>query len=248
MTQREDIAALRETMVAALYGELTEAELRGFRDRLAADPALQAEWDELQEARAFLRRAEDAEPVPEFVFLTPARVGSQSRPRAERAGWLRGLRVPTIGLALATATLLALMVGGLRVDREERGLALRWGPPPVPAPAGPGSAGIPLEPVASGSMPGVPSADSNGRTYLTRVELVAYSQELVRLMGSDLNDYDQRRSGETVYMVREAFDELARRQQQDYERLNARIDEIGRGLAALRETRVSGSPERDRNQ
>jgi hypothetical protein len=49
-------------------------------------------------------------------------------------------------------------------------------------------------------------------------------------------------------MVREAFDELARRQQQDYERLDARIDGIERGLAALAVMPATGSPGRERDR
>jgi hypothetical protein len=249
MTRPEDPAALRETMIAALYGELTDAEARAFRERLAGDSALRAEWEELEGTRRLLRRAEVDESVPEFVFLAPAHPTAEGRPAMARSGWRGWLRLPTIGFAIATAALLVLMGSGLRVDRVEHGLALRWGPPPAPAPPSPSMTGIPLEPAAtSGAAREVVSVDPNRATYLTRAELVTYTQELVRLMGSDLNDYDQRRSGETVYLVREAFDELARRQQQDYERLDARIDEIGRGFAALREAPDSGSPERDRNR
>ena len=84
-------------------------------------------------------------------------------------------------------------------------------------------------------------------SYLTRNELVAYTQELVRVMGTDLTDYDRRRSGETVYMIREAFDELARRQQQDYERLDARIRLIERGLEGLAVTPAAGAPAAEPN-
>jgi hypothetical protein len=248
MSRPEDLAALRATMVAALYGELGEPERRALLERVAGDPALQAEWEELQEAQALLRRAEVAEPMPEFVFLAPALPETAPRATRPRTRAWGGWRLPAIGFALATAALLALMVGGLRVDRMDHGLALHWGPSPVPVPAGTTLAGIPIEPAGSGAAAEAKPADPSRGTYLTRNELVAYTQELVRVMGSDLTDYDQRRSGETVYMVREAFDELARRHQLDYERLDARVDGIERGLAALAVTPATGSPERERNQ
>lgn len=243
MTRPEDLAAVRATMVAALYGELSEPERRALLERIATDPALRAEWDELQEAKALLRRAEVAEPVPDFVFLAPTPPAMRARTHAW-SGW----RMPALGFALATAALLALMVGGLRVDRMDHGLALHWGPSPVPVPAGTPMAGIPIEPAGSGTAAEAKPADPGRGSYLTRNELVAYTQELVRVMGSDLTDYDRRRSGETVYMVREAFDELARRQQQDYERLDARVRLIESGLAAFAVTPAAGSPERERNQ
>ena len=243
MTRPEDLAALRATMVAALYGELSEPERRALLERVTADPALRAEWEELQEAQSLLRRAEVAEPVPDFVFLAPTPSATKARPRAW-GGW----RLPALGFAAAAAALLALMVGGLRVDRMDHGLALQWGPSPVPAPAGTTMAGIPLEPAASGTTAEAQPAAPVQRSYLTRNELVAYTQELVRVMGSDLTDYDRRRSGETVYMIREAFDELARRQQQDYERLDARVRLIESGLAAFAVTPAAGSPAREPNQ
>jgi hypothetical protein len=248
MTRPEDLATLRATMVAALYGELSEPERRALMERVAADPALRAEWEELQEAQAWLRRAEVAEPVPEFVFLAPAQPETARPATKTRSGAWGGWRLPALGFALATAALLALMVGGLRVDRVDHGLALRWGASPVPTPAGTAMTGIPLEPSASGRAIEAQPVDRGQGTYLTRTELVAYTQELVRVMGSDLSDYDRRRSGETVYMVREAFDELARRQQQDYERLDARIDGIERGLAALAVMPATGSPGRERDR
>jgi len=252
----EDSAAFREKMIAALYGELSEEEMRDFHARLAEDGALRAEWEALHEARAFLQHAEAPEESPEFVFLAPAETGRPMRAARIRT-WHEWLRLPTVGFALTTAVLLALLVSGLRMDRVEGGLALRWGPSPAPSPDArrPSSpmAGIPLEPSAgrgaatTGVLEVRPVVDDD-RGYLTRTELVTYTQELVRLMGSDLDDYDRRRSGETIYMVREAYDELARRQQQDYERLDNRIEEIRRALMGLREAPTSGQPGPEGNQ
>jgi polyhydroxyalkanoate synthesis regulator phasin len=256
MMTPEDSVAFREKMVAALYGELSEEEMRDFQARLLEDAALRAEWEELREARAFLQHAEAPEESPEFVFLAPAEAGRPMRaPRIH--GWRDWLRLPTVGFALTTAVLLALVVSGLRIDRVEGGLALRWGPSAAPSPDAmrPGSpmAGIPLEPsagrgAATTGAPEVRPVVGVDRGYLTRAELVTYTQELVRLMGSDLDDYDRRRSGETVYMIREAYDDLARRQQQDYERLDTRIEEIRRALMGLREAPTSGQPAPEGNR
>jgi hypothetical protein len=223
MSGPDDLNTQRERMVAALYGELDDAGLRELRRRIAADPGLRAEWDELQEARTLLRQVEPAEHAPEFVFLAPA------KGRA-RGGW----RLPALGFGLATVALLALLVSGLRVDRLDGGLALRWGP------ERPVLTGIPLEPATGRAAPEVRPVVAEDRGYLTRAELVTYTQELVRVMGSDLTDYDQRRSGEVLYLIHQVQDELSRRQQLDYERLDARIEEIRRALAELRAAPASG--------
>lgn len=246
MTRPDDQNAVRAEMVAALYGELGEPERRALMERVAADPALQAEWEELQQAQMLLRRAEVAEPVPDFVFLAPAPEAAPFARKARHRAW-GGWRLPALGFGLATAALLALMVGGLRVDRMDHGLALRWGPAPVPAPAAAALTGIPLEPSATSPAVEAQLVEASRGSYLTRNELVAYTQELVRVMGSDLTDYDRRRSGETVYMIREAFDELARRQQQDYERLDARVRLIESGLAAFAVTPAVVEPAREPN-
>jgi len=247
MARPDDRNDLRAEMVAALYGELGESERQALMERVAADPALRAEWEELEQARSLLRRAEVAEPVPDFVFLAPAPVAAPAARTIRTRAW-GGWRLPALGFAMAAAALLALMVGGLRVDRMDHGLALRWGPAPIPTmTTGPALTGIPLEPsVPSLAVEAQPVQADRG-SYLTRNELVAYTQELVRVMGTDLTDYDRRRSGETVYMIREAFDELARRQQQDYERLDARIRLIERGLEGLAVTPAAGAPAAEPN-
>jgi len=227
MSGPDDLNPMRERMVAALYGELDDAGLRELRRRIAADPGLRAEWEELQETRALLRQAEPAERAPEFVFLATA-------PARARGPWRDLVRRPALAFALATVALLALLVSGLRVDRLDGGLALRWGP------ERPVLTGMPLEPATGRAAPEVRPAVAEDRGYLTRAELVTYTQELVRVMGSDLTDYDQRRSGEVLYLIHQVQDELSRRQQQDYERLDARIEEIRSALAELRAAPASG--------
>lgn len=145
MTDKE-LEPQRDQMVAALYGELPPEEEEVFLTRLADDPALKAEWDELQEARGFLGAADAADTAPGFVFALPAatRAGSATPPGARgrlRSLWHGMLLRPAAGFALAAAACVVLMIAGLRVDRVPGGLAVHFGPT---APSRPTLAGATL--------------------------------------------------------------------------------------------------------
>jgi hypothetical protein len=157
----ERIDALRQRMIAALYGELAPREQREFEAELAADETLRREWVELRGARAFLSETPLGDEAPRFVFLDPepaaGRAGAAStRVRARRRfdwGWLGPLRAPVGGFALAGAAVIVLLLLGLRVDRTPAGLVVRFGPPPPETIAllDRDSPGVRLEPSGSGS-------------------------------------------------------------------------------------------------
>ena len=53
-----------DRLIAALYGEMSDAERRDFDAELAADPALRAEWEEISGTRSLLAGWELEERVP----------------------------------------------------------------------------------------------------------------------------------------------------------------------------------------
>ncbi len=131
------IDALRQRMIAALYGELTPQAQLEFEAELAADETLRREWEELRGARAFLGATPLEDEAPQFVFLDsePAagRAGAGStraRARGRFAwGWLAPWRSPVGGFALAGAAVVVLLLFGLRVDRTPAGLVVHFGSP-----------------------------------------------------------------------------------------------------------------------
>lgn len=147
----------REQMIAALYGELSPEEMEAFRVLLKEDTELAREWEELRGTRSFLQKAgaemeaHAEEQAGAFSFLSPEEE-APSAGRADRAGkqpdpgpptrpdaapaepvtwgarWRKLLLSPATGFAAAALTLAVLMLSGLRVDRVEGGLAIRFAP------------------------------------------------------------------------------------------------------------------------
>jgi len=109
----ESIDPRIDKMMAALYGELSEAEERAFLRLLEKDDALRAEWDELRESRELLAGWKVEESVPCFILME----GERAPRRTPSAGWLERLRgavrnlgaVPTWGLATAAVAVLAFV-------------------------------------------------------------------------------------------------------------------------------------------
>lgn len=123
----------REQMIAALYGELSPEEMQEFQALLKEDADLEREWDELQGTRAFLQKAgaemeaQSAEQAEVFSFLMPGQPDSAARiPRPAR--WRRLLFSPATGFAAAALTLAVLLFTGLRIDRVEGGMTIRFAP------------------------------------------------------------------------------------------------------------------------
>ncbi len=257
MTDKE-LDPLRDQMVAALYGELPPEEEEEFLTRLADDPALKAEWDELQEARGFLGAADAADTAPGFVFALPAaaRAGGATQPGVPgrlRALWHGMLLRPAAGFALAAAACVVLMIAGLRVDRVPGGLALHFGPTAparpalargaeAPGPAlGPAGAQRSPELAASQSEPAraaggaVLDAERSGTPLdlnapVTRAELAAVAQQIVDATESRLQQAEDRNLGQTVYMLRDYHRASEQARQRDRREITA---EMNRGFLAL---------------
>ncbi|MFH1143955.1 MAG: hypothetical protein V1774_05375 [Candidatus Eisenbacteria bacterium] len=254
----------REMLVAALYGELPAAEEQVFRAMLAEDEQLRADWEELSEARSFLQSEKAEEQAPAFVFLRPPEARSHpaaiaTSGRRRRGGWAM-LRMPTLGFAFEAAALLVLMLAGLRVDRQEGALVMRFGSAPQTPGSEPPSrilaGGIPLEPNGESSgqtggaaaierqaeLPfegatnqgvfGAADADPSVSPYLTRAEFAAYSNQLVQLMSTGLSSYERRRQEELRYLLTGIYSDLENRQERTWNAMNTQFAEAWLRLAA----------------
>jgi len=233
----------REKLIAALYGELNEQEEQELKAHLAQDASLRADWDELHEARAFLK-AEAEGPAPSFVFLTPP--AGAKRVEEEPAGfWQRlraGLQSPAGVFAAATAAAVIMVAAGFRVDRTPNGLTMGFGPsvnatPPTSLVSAerPGSM-IPLETVEESGQPAAPFSLTSAQAaqqaqYLTRTEFINYTNEMMLMLTARQNSRDQRRNGEMALMLQSFYDELMQRQRLEYADLRSQIDRVGFGIA-----------------
>ena len=88
MKPHETVDPNIDKLVAALYGEMTDAERRDFDAQLLVDPALRAEWEELEGTRSFLKGHEVDDHVPSFLMVE-ANGRHQGR---SPVGWLNDLR------------------------------------------------------------------------------------------------------------------------------------------------------------
>ncbi len=117
------------------------------------------------------------------------------------------------------STVLRLMLGLIRPDEGE----VRLG-------------GIPLEPVVhtaeSSAEPTTVSAESP--EFVTREEYIASTYQLVQVLTNQLNDYDQRRTGEMALMMRGLQNTLEQRQERDREEMNARMEQFWLRAAGVR--------------
>lgn len=125
-----------DTMIASLYGELSEDEERAFQKLLAEDADLRAEWEEMKGTRAALRGWEVDEPAPSFVLVDradrPDRARRARSRAAERAGRLAALfarpaALPAIAALAAAAIIAILAINRFRVERTDRGFAFEFG-------------------------------------------------------------------------------------------------------------------------
>lgn len=240
----ESLGPRIDTMMAALYGELSESEERAFRRILETDPALRAEWDELQGSRNLLAGWSVEETVPSFVL-----VGDAVTPRLRKAaasaaapGWwsritgaLRGLGgSPAWGLATVGAAVAAFVIADARVDRkvEERLASLGLERVGTAAPAGSETA-APSLPLELGTRPlaanGSEIVQASG-TYLTREEYERGNDQLMGSIASVLNEYGQRRDQETLDLMQAMYERVNQQQLYDYRQLNGRLEDLGHEL------------------
>jgi len=240
-----ELDPVRDRMIAALYGELPPEEEEEFLTRLASDPALRAEWDELQQARGFLQEADATEPDPGFVFELPAAARGGAAPHGVRErlrAWRLGLLMrPAAGFAFAAAAALILMIAGLRIDRVQGGLALHFGPasPATPALVQSQSASDGAVQLAAGQggqiagiEPALRSGDSNLdlNAPVTRAEMAAFAQELVSATETQFQKQEDRVLGQTVYLLRDYHRAAEEVRQHDRREITS---EMNRALLAL---------------
>jgi len=243
----ENLDPRKQTLVAALYGELSEDEHHAFLRMLESDPELRAEWDELRGTRLFLEEWGPEETAPGFVFLD----SSEPARRAE-GGILRRLRgimsPPAWGFAGASAVLAALVLAGFRVDRVENGLAFRFGPP-AEIRSSSRTSGSPSRDLASG--PGAIDSPTGGQVRLVPVsaeaelittdEMDTYMAFLMRAVDARLSDYQQRQNGEMAYVLQSFYREIRDKQMRDYGVLRDQIEGVELGM--YEPSRMSSLPD-----
>ncbi|HYV51115.1 MAG TPA: hypothetical protein VE910_04370 [Dongiaceae bacterium] len=226
----ETLDPKRQTLIAALYGELDAEELGKFQALLDEDAALRAEWEELREARALLETAAVNEPAytPEFVFIDR----SQKEAKAKRRfSWLPSLS-PAWGFASVAACLAILMSAGLRMDRVENGLVLRFGPAPVPQQTAPAQTVTPSEtksplttPISPNGVRVEPTAQA-----LTRDDLNQYSERMLGALTQLVGDAQDRQRKEFADLMGRFYEEMSGEQQRKYQSIMQRVDGMGLGL------------------
>jgi len=210
MTDRP-LDSWRDTMIAALYGELPEDEMRQFEETLDRDDDLRREWDELRGARASLQQLTHEESEPEFTFrLPPAQplVG----PDSNVVPFRRWPMASAAGFAAAASIFLVLLVVGLRVDRTPGCVLVRFGSPAA-------DTGVTVE--AAGVM--------GGQEYPTRAEFAALADALIGTTSVRLDELERRQSNTQAEVARALYDALAVQQQRQYDDLRSQIQ-----LAVLR--------------
>ncbi|HMB71404.1 MAG TPA: hypothetical protein VKU85_19000 [bacterium] len=232
-----------DTMMAALYGELSESEERAFRRLLETDPALRAEWDELQGNRNVLAAWKVEEAVPSFVMVgEPAAAPVR---KAAGAGWwnrftqsLRGFGgTPAWGLATAGVAVAAFLIADARMNSklEERLAALEQDQYVGSAPAQTGTSTSTPPAFDLGARP-LTTDGSTGEivqasgSYLTREEYERGNDQLMGSIASVLNEYGQRRDTETLDLLQAMYERVNQQQLYDYRQLNGRLEDLGHEL------------------
>ena len=228
----ESLDPKRQTLIAALYGELNAEELTKFQALLDEDAALRSEWEELRETRALLETAAVNEPAhtPEFVFID--RSQKVAKPK-RRFAWLPTFS-PAWGFASVATCLAILMSAGLRMDHVENGLVLRFGPAPVTKQTT-GPANQTVTPQETKPPLSAPISTDGVRVettaqVVTRDDLNNYSNRMLDALTRLVDDAQDRQRKEFAYMMGRFYEEMADEQQRKYESLRSRMDGIGLGL------------------
>src|SRR5215510_3664149 len=208
----ESLDPKRQTMIAALYGELSAEELATFHALLDEDATLRAEWEELREARALLETATINEPVhaPEFVFIDRSR--SETKPK-RRFSWLPAFS-PAWGFASVAACLAILMGTGLRMDRMDNGIVLHFGNASVPTITKPDTQ-TGTSPGGQQLRPDVPEdggvrIKTTGQQAVTRDDLNAYSTRILDALTRVVDDSQDRQRKEFADMMGQFYDVMSK--------------------------------------
>ena len=213
MTDRP-IDPWRETMVAALYGELSDDEMREFETMLEQHEELRQDWQDLLEARAGLQRLAREEEEPSFSFRMPSAEAPAEQSSTVVPLWRRAV-ASAAGFAAAASIFLVLILAGLRVDRTPDGVLVRFG----------GTAGD--TPAASETVDGF--AARGGQETLTRAEFAAFADALIGATAARLDELERRQVSSQAEVARALYDALAVQQQRQYDSLTSQIQ-----LALLR--------------
>jgi hypothetical protein len=203
----------REPMVAAMYGELSDDEMREFETMLEQHEELRQDWQELLEARAGLQRLAQEEEDQSFSFRMPPDQAQAERPNVVPL-W-RWAIASAAGFAAAASIFLVLILAGLRVDRTPDGVLVRFG----------GTAGEALE--ASQAVDGY--AVRGGQQTITRAEFAALADALIGATAARLDELERRQVSSQAEVARALYDALAVQQQRQYDDLTSQIQ-----LALLR--------------
>jgi anti-sigma factor RsiW len=226
--------ARRERLVAALYGELEPAEQRELERELAGDPALRAEMEELEEARGWLREWKPDEAPPSFTIVAQDRARPMRRTRAAFLAWAFGG---------ATVALSALLIAGLRVDRVDGGVAVRFGEPggPVLSAEGPARDTLPVvktepAPIVSATQSPAPApvtpVPASATAALTREDLDAYTQDMAQVMAALLQQAETHQRAEMGSAFERFYEAIRLERQRDLADLRTELHGVGLGLMA----------------
>jgi len=226
-----------QKLVAALYGELSGEEEKEFQELLESDPALRAEWEELQASRFVLASLEGEETAPDFVFLTDEPRPAHGEPR-DFAGRLRRWfgAGPAWGLAAAAVIVALLGLADFRIQRVDGGVAFRLGDAAPtqtaatrPADAQPPPAQSMDELLAQQDGVAVTPVGA-GAPYMTRDDMDAYENQVLQLMRALLDDYQGYRDQELAGVIRALYSDVDQRQNETYDDLRGRIEALHVGL------------------
>jgi hypothetical protein len=201
-------------MVAALYGELSDDEMREFEAQLERDEELRQDWQELLEARAGLQRLAREEEATSFSFTMPPEQASAGQSGNVVPLW-RWAVASAAGFTAAASIFLVLIVAGLRVDRTQDGVLVRFG----------GTASDTA--AASQTVDGF--AAQGGQQTLTRAEFAAFADALIGATAARLDELERRQVSSQAEVARALYDALAVQQQRQYDSLTSQIQ-----LALLR--------------
>jgi hypothetical protein len=213
MTDRP-IDSWRDTMVAALYGELSDDEMREFEALLEQHDELRHDWQELLQVRAGLQRLAREDEEPSFAFRLPPAQATAEQASKVVPLW-RWAVASAAGFAAAASIFLVLLTAGLRVDRTAGGVLVRFG----------GTAGE----ATAVSQAVDDSAAWVGQETITRAEFAALADALIGATAARLDELERRQVYSQAEVARALYDALAVQQQRQYDNLTSQIQ-----LALLR--------------
>ena len=215
----------RQLLIAALYGELDADGEARFQAAIDEDPVLRAEWDELRETRALLETASAAEPAitREFVFV---------RPPETKATWRQRFFTfsPAWGFASVACGLVILLGAGLRLDRVDNGLVVRFGQAPVP------QTQPKPEPVTPTRRPEITvpvPVDGDVRITptsahaLTREDLNRSTIRTLEAMSNMVDDAQMEQNHKMAMILGQFYEEMRDEQDRKYRDLRQRVEAVG---------------------